>query len=64
MPAMKLRIVKTDKGTHKIYLDEVPLHHVEGYKIESSTITGKAELSLRMLVEFPAISESGSKQHL
>lgn len=64
MPPMKLRVIKTDEGTYKIYLDEKPLHHVEGYKIESSAIKGKAELSLRMLVEFPAISENDSKQYL
>lgn len=64
MQPMKLKVVKTDDGTYKIYLDETLLHHVEGYKIESSAIKGKAELSLRMLVEFPTISGNDSKQHL
>lgn len=55
---MRLRIIKTDEGAYKIYLDETPLHHVKEYKIESSTTRGKAELSIKMLVEFPIISES------
>lgn len=42
MLPMKLRIIKADEGTYKIYLNETVLHHVEEYKIESS-IKGKAE---------------------
>lgn len=62
MPPMKLRIMKTDEGTCKIYLDKTVLHHVEGYKIESSAIKGKAELTIKMLVEFPTISSENDSQ--
>lgn len=61
---MKLRVIKEDDGIYKIYLDETVLHHIEEYKIESSTIKGKAELSLKMLVEFPISSKNDSKQRL
>lgn len=61
---MKLRIIRADDGTYKVCLDETLLHHVEEYKIESSTIKGKVELSLKMLVEFPIFSENDLKRHL
>lgn len=57
---MQLKIIKTDDGAYRIYLDETPLHHVKEYKIESSAIKGRAELSIKMLVQFPTISKNDS----
>lgn len=33
------------------------LHHVEAYEIKSSTFAGKRELSLKMLVTFPVVTD-------
>ncbi|MFR8171156.1 MAG: hypothetical protein ACLU9Q_10095 [Marvinbryantia sp.] len=51
---MKLRIEPTQSGGYEIWLDDKKLHHVESYKIESSPYGNKAELSIKLLVEYPA----------
>lgn len=57
MPPMKLKVIQVE-DRERIILDETVLHHVMNYKIESSTMKGKAELSIKMLVEFPVTSKS------
>ena len=51
---MKLGIEPTQSGGYEIWLDDKKLHHVESYKIESSPYGNKAELSIKLLVEYPA----------
>lgn len=43
-----------------MFLDGKELHHVKEYKIESSAYEGKAELSIKMLVQFPVSQENTS----
>ena len=45
--------IKEDGSGWDIYLDDKKLHHVESYCIESSTLPGTAELSIKMLVKYP-----------
>lgn len=54
---MKLEV--RNEGAEGIYLvlDGKELHHVEAYEIKSSAFAGKRELSLKMLVSFPAMSD-------
>lgn len=47
-----LRIVEEEVG-YSLYLDDKKLHHIEKYNIESSTVPGTAELSMKMLVKYP-----------
>ena len=41
-------------------LDGKEIHHVREYKIESTAYEGKAELSIKMLVQFPVSQERTS----
>lgn len=50
---MALQFEKNEDGKNHILLDGKEIHHVKEYKIESSAYEGKAELSIRMLVQFP-----------
>lgn len=54
---MKLEV--RNEGAEGIYLvlDGKELHNVEAYEIKSSAFAGKRELSLKMLVSFPAMSD-------
>lgn len=45
--------IKKDGSGWAVYLDEKKLHHVDGYSVESSTLPGAAELSIKMLVRYP-----------
>lgn len=58
---MKLRVKETLGGGYEIWLDEKRIHHVEGYKIESSTSGRTAELSIKMLVQYPVSQENVSR---
>lgn len=55
---MKLSIQPTQSGGYEILLDDKKLHHVESYKIESSPYGKSAELSIKMLVEYPVRQEN------
>lgn len=55
-----LRIEKAHNGGFHVFLDDKELSHVEDYKIEKSTIQGKADLSIKILVNFPITQESTS----
>lgn len=57
-PPMTLQFKKNENGKNHIFLDGKELHHVKEYKIESSAFEGKAELSIRMLVQFPVSQEN------
>lgn len=60
---MKLEVKsRGDKGA-VLVLDGKELHHVLEYGIKSSTLKGKAELSLKMLVNFPADIEQEVADH-
>lgn len=63
-PPMKLQFKENENGKNHIFLDGKEIHHVREYKIESSTYVGKAELSIKMLVQFPVNQESTSQQPL
>ena len=55
---MKLEVRNEEaKGIHLV-LDGKELHYVEAYEIKSPAFTGKAELSLKMLVTFPVNQEN------
>ena len=54
---MTLEIQYKDDGGYRVLLDGKELHHVEAYEIKSSAFAGKRELSLKMLVSFPAMSD-------
>ena len=43
-----------------MFLDGKELHHVKEYKIESSAFAGRAELSIKILVQFPVNQENTS----
>ena len=45
--------IREDGSGWAIYLDDKKLHHVENYCIESSTLPGTAELSIKLLVKYP-----------
>lgn len=51
---MKLRVGTTSDGKHEIWLDDKKLHHVKNYKIKSSPSGKTAELSIKLLVEYPS----------
>lgn len=57
---MTLQFKKNEKGRSHMFLDGKELHHVKEYKIESSAYEGKAELSIKMLVQFPVSQENTS----
>lgn len=57
---MALKVTKSDSGGYEIFLDGKKLHPIDSYKIESSPIKGTAELSIKMLVEFPVMEENTS----
>lgn len=50
---MKLEVRNNGDKRAVLVLDDKELHHVLEYGIKSSTLKGKAELSLKMLVSFP-----------
>lgn len=45
--------IKEDESGWAIYLDNKKLHHVENFRIESATLPGAAELSIKVLVKYP-----------
>lgn len=47
-----LHTKETTEGTD-VYLDDKLLHHVKEIRIESSVISGTAELSIKMKVKYP-----------
>ena len=47
-----LHTKETPEGTD-IYLDDKLLHHVKEIRIESSVISGTAEISIKMKVKYP-----------
>lgn len=49
---MELQMKSADG--YEIWLDGKRLHHIESYRIESSPYKNKAELSIKMLVGYPA----------
>lgn len=58
--AMELRLEAVDGG-YDLWLDDKRLHHIESYRIEKNENTPSgpyAELSIKMLVCYPAIKES------
>lgn len=59
-PPMILQFKKNEKGMSHILLDGKEIHHVREYKIESTAYEGKAELSIKMLVQFPVSQERTS----
>lgn len=59
-PPMKLQFKEYKEGKNHMFLDGKEIHHVREYKIESSAYEGKAELSIKMLVQFPVSQESTS----
>lgn len=54
---MKLEIKNEGIRGARLVLDGKELHHVKGYEIKSSTFAGKVELSLKMLVTFPVVTD-------
>ena len=61
---MNLRVKPSESGGYEIWLDESELHHVESYKIESLPSGKTAELSIKMLVKYPAKKENMPKPRL
>lgn len=59
-PPMTLQFKEYKKGKSQIFLDGKEIHHVREYKIESSAYVGKAELTIKMLVQFPVSQENTS----
>ena len=57
---MTLKFKENEKGRSCMFLDGKELHHVKEYKIESSTFAGRAELSIKILVQFPVNQENTS----
>lgn len=58
--AMELRVEAGDEG-YDLWLDDKRLHHIESYRIERTENTPSgpyAELSIKMLVCYPAVKES------
>lgn len=58
--AMELRM-EARGGGYDLWLDDKRLHHIESYKIEKTANTPSgpyAELSIKMLVCYPAVKES------
>lgn len=49
---LHLKIEEEEIG-YSIKLDDKELHHVENYKIESSTLSGTVKLSIEVLVKYP-----------
>lgn len=49
---LKLNIMSKERG-YSIFLDEKEIHHVENYKIESTSLTGCSKLTLEVLVAYP-----------
>ena len=45
--------IKEDGSGWGLYLDEKKIDYVENYHIESNTLPGAAELSIKMLVKYP-----------
>lgn len=45
--------IKEDGSGWGLYLDEKKIDYVENYRIESNTLPGAAELSIKMLVKYP-----------
>lgn len=45
--------IKEDGVGWTLCLDDKELHHVESYRIESSTLPRTAELSIKVLVKYP-----------
>lgn len=54
---MKLLVKKEEKG-YGLMLDDKLLHHVLEYKIESQHNGKYAELSMKMIVQYPVTQES------
>lgn len=57
---MRLRVEPKENGGYQIFLDNTEIHHVKEYKIESSELKGKAELSIKLLVDYPVNQENAS----
>ena len=57
---MILQFKENEKGRRRMFLDGKELHHVKEYKIESSAFAGRAELSIKILVQFPVNQENTS----
>ena len=55
---MTLQFKKNETGRNRMFLDGKELHHIKGYKIESSAFAGRAELSIKMMVQFPVNQEN------
>lgn len=52
---INLRIEEKEGGGYELWLDEKRLHHIKDYEIKkSSAMNGKAELSLKIAVNFPS----------
>lgn len=45
--------IREEGSGWNLYLDDKQIHHVENYRIESSTLPGTAELSIKLLVKYP-----------
>ncbi len=57
---MRLHVKRTESGRTRLLLDETELVGVKRYEIKSSTIKGRAELLIELLVEFPPISQENA----
>ena len=57
-PPMTLQFKEYEKGRSHMFLDGKEIHHVREYKIESTAYEGKAELSIKMMVQFPVSQEN------
>lgn len=57
-PPMILQFKEYEKGKSHMFLDGKEIHHVREYKIESTAYEGKAELSIKMMVQFPVSQEN------
>ena len=57
-PPMTLQFKEYKKGRSHMFLDGKEIHHVREYKIESTAYEGKAELSIKMMVQFPVSQEN------
>lgn len=58
---INLRIVEKEGEGFGLWLDEKKLHHIKEYEVKkSSALKGKAELSLKMMVNYSPNQESTS----
>ncbi len=54
---MELKMVN-EEGKRKLFLDGKEMHHVMEYKIKSPQKGNYAELSIKMIVQFPVTREN------